>query len=117
MTENTVPSRLQFRLRGFIEHEYTDDLLQGANGEVYMSAVGLDSSSVKKGADGKPTVGLIHAPQIGDVSDNAGWWRLPARRPPASPARRWVRRFPESEPWSGSPWEFSPVPPTTESSP
>ncbi|MEV7417236.1 peptidoglycan-binding protein [Streptomyces sp. NPDC089919] len=71
MTENAVPARLQFRLRGFIEHESTDDFLQGANDEVYMSAVGLDSSSVKKGPDGKPAVDLIHAPQIGDVSADA----------------------------------------------
>ncbi|MFE0256163.1 peptidoglycan-binding protein [Streptomyces sp. NPDC059010] len=72
-----IPQRLQFRLRYFIEHDSVDDIAGGANDDVYMSAVGLDSSSVKIGPDRKPVADLIRAAQIGDVSDNAirGAWR------------------------------------------
>jgi hypothetical protein len=62
------PSALQFRLRFFLEHQSTDSGLQGANDEVYLSAIGADSSAVTVGPDRQPAVDLIHAPPIGDVS-------------------------------------------------
>ncbi|WRZ87939.1 hypothetical protein OHB54_01960 [Streptomyces sp. NBC_01007] len=72
-----TPQRLQFRLRYFIERDSTDSGAQGASDEVFMSATGLDSSSVTIGPDRKPVVNLIHAPRIGDVSNNAirGSWK------------------------------------------
>jgi hypothetical protein len=66
-----LPSRLQFRLRYFIEHDSTDNFLQGANDEVYMSAVGTDSAAVLVGADGKPQASTMTATSIGDVSEDA----------------------------------------------
>ncbi|MFB6837188.1 peptidoglycan-binding protein [Streptomyces sp. NPDC056361] len=73
-----TPQRLQFRLRYFIEHDSTDEFLEGANDSVFMSATGLDSSSVTIGPDRKPVVNLIRTPRIGDVSDNAirGAWKI-----------------------------------------
>ncbi|MEU6622633.1 peptidoglycan-binding protein [Streptomyces litmocidini] len=72
-----TPQRLQFRLRYFIEHDSTDEFAEGANDSVFMSATGLDSSSVTIGPDRKPVVNLIRTPRIGDVSDNAirGAWK------------------------------------------
>lgn len=66
-----LPPQLQFRLRYFVEHDSTDDLLQGANDEVYLSAIGSDSGDVVLGADGKPTARPITVPSIGDVSENS----------------------------------------------
>ncbi|MBK8904393.1 MAG: VCBS repeat-containing protein [Anaerolineaceae bacterium] len=73
---SSLPARLQFRLRGFTEYESTDDTFQGANDEVFMSAVGLDSAAVLVGPDGKPYTEPIEAGQIGDVSsdDVRGPW-------------------------------------------
>jgi len=64
------PSALQFRLRFFHENQSTDNALQGANDEVFLSAIGADSSSVTVGPGGQPVADLIHAPPIGDVSAN-----------------------------------------------
>jgi hypothetical protein len=71
------PSRLQFRLRGFNEHASTDEGLQGTRDEVYLSAIGSDSSSVTLGPAGKPQIDLIHTPSIGRVSSDEvrGPWR------------------------------------------
>ncbi|WP_129842234.1 hypothetical protein [Streptomyces sp. RFCAC02] len=62
---------VQFRLKGFIENDSTDDFLQGANDEVFLSALTLDSSAVKAGADGKPVVDVGRTPTLGDISDNS----------------------------------------------
>ncbi len=75
-----LPTQLQFRLRYFIEHDSTDDLLQGANDEVYMSAIGTDSAAVLIGADGKPLASTMTAASTGDVS--ADPVRDPWRRKP-----------------------------------
>ncbi|WP_409471823.1 hypothetical protein [Streptomyces sp. HC307] len=64
-------SRLQFRLRGFRENQSTDDFLQGGDDEIFISATGLDSSSVRVGPDGKPVVNLITAQPVGDVSEDS----------------------------------------------
>lgn len=67
----SAPSRLQFRLRYFAEHESTDGGLQGGSDEVYVSAIGTDSSIVHVGQDGKPAVNeqdLQRAPPVGDAS-------------------------------------------------
>jgi hypothetical protein len=71
------PPALQFRLRNFLEHRSTDKAFQGANDEVFLSAIGADSSSVTVGPDREPLVDLIHAPRIGDVSADEvrGRWR------------------------------------------
>jgi len=63
-----MPSRLQFRLRSFIERDSTDELLEGANDEVFLAALGTDSADVVVGADGKPVAATITSPAIGDVS-------------------------------------------------
>jgi hypothetical protein len=63
-----LPAQLQFRLRYFIEHDSTDAFLQGANDQVYMSAIGTDSAAVLIGADGKPVASPMTAASIGDVS-------------------------------------------------
>ena len=75
MSEQTT---LQFRLRYFVEHESTDDFLQGASDEVYLGAIGADSASVRVGPDRKPEAELIHAPPIGDVSSDGvrNQWRI-----------------------------------------
>ncbi|MGE5765514.1 MAG: hypothetical protein ACM3ZF_17110 [Mycobacterium leprae] len=65
------PSRLQFRLRGFAEHESTDSALQGASDEVYLSAIGADSAAVVVGPDGMPQIETLRAESIGDVSEDA----------------------------------------------
>ena len=72
-----LPPRLQFRLRGFAEHESTDDTLQGASDEVFLSALGLDSAAVVYGPDGEPVTGLAEGSPIGDISadDVRGPWR------------------------------------------
>lgn len=70
MNDPMVPARLQFRLRGFNENDSTDKWLEGANDSVWMSGVGLDSSSVRVGPDHKPVVNLVHTEPIGDVSDD-----------------------------------------------
>jgi hypothetical protein len=62
------PSRLQFRLRYFIERDSNDRLAQGANDEVYLSALGTDSSAVVVGENGQPVAETIVAGAIGDVS-------------------------------------------------
>lgn len=64
---------LQFRLRNFLEH----DSIDVDDDEVFLSAVGLDSTSVRVGPDKKPVADLIHAGQIGDVSEDSvrGSWR------------------------------------------
>jgi len=64
------PSKLQFRLRYFLEHESTDKAAQGASDEVWLSAIGSDSSSVTLGPRGEPQVDLIHSASIGDVTDD-----------------------------------------------
>ncbi|MFD0153009.1 hypothetical protein ACFVID_26935 [Streptomyces sp. NPDC127132] len=61
---------VQFRLRYFIEKESTDDVLQGASDEVYMSALGVDSSSVRVQPDGTYSAPVLHGAEIGDVSDD-----------------------------------------------
>ncbi|MFE0959995.1 hypothetical protein [Streptomyces fungicidicus] len=77
MNVPSAPARLQFRLRGFNENESTDDFLQGANDEVWMSAAGLDSSSVKVGPDHQPVADIVRTQPLGDVSDDAvrGPWK------------------------------------------
>lgn len=72
-----TPQRLQFRLRYFIEHDSTDNFAEGANDTVFMSATGLDSSSVTIGPDRKPVVNLIRAPRTEDVSADSvrGPWQ------------------------------------------
>ncbi|WP_229074394.1 hypothetical protein [Actinoplanes sp. DH11] len=79
-TARELPPRLQFRLRYFIEHESTDDFLQGASDEVYLSAIGTESGNVSLGAGGKPVARTMNTPLIGDVSENAV--RDPWRRNP-----------------------------------
>ncbi len=63
--------RLQFRLLGFVEEDSTDSFLQGANDEVFMSALGTDSSAIHLDDDGRLVVDQIEAPIIGDVSDDS----------------------------------------------
>ena len=65
-----APSRLQFRLRNFFEHKSTDSGGQGADDEIFLSAVGTDSAAVLIGPDHKPTVDLVQAERIGDVSED-----------------------------------------------
>ena len=70
---NTVPPfprTLQFRLRFFREHASTDGATGGANDEVFIGAVAADSAAVTVGPDGKPQVGLVNAPHVGDASAN-----------------------------------------------
>jgi len=75
-----IPSKLQFRLLNFLEHESTDDRLQGANDEVFIGATGMDSQSIVVGPDGKPTGNVKRAEPIGDVSDDSV--RVPWRTQP-----------------------------------
>jgi hypothetical protein len=63
-----IPAKLQFRLRYFTENDSTDDFLNGANDEVYMSAIGVDSAAVVVGPDGNPVLDPITTGRIGDVS-------------------------------------------------
>jgi hypothetical protein len=65
-----LPARLQFRLRGFVEYESTDNTFEGASDEVYMSAIGVDSAAVLVGSDGKPYTEPIEGGQVGDVSSD-----------------------------------------------
>jgi hypothetical protein len=70
------PSKLQFRLLDFVEHESTDDTFQGPGDETYLSAIGSDSSSVLVGRAGElPQVGLIHSPHIGPAKELRDQWR------------------------------------------
>lgn len=62
---------LQFRLRAFHEHEATDSLAQGADDEVFLSAIGVDSLAVTVGPNGEAIPRLINAAPIGDVSEDA----------------------------------------------
>jgi hypothetical protein len=55
-------------LRNFLELESTDDTFQGANDEVYLSAVGTDSAAYVLDTDLKPRLDLIKTGVIGDVS-------------------------------------------------
>jgi len=70
--------RLQFRLRGFVQRESTDNLFQGARDEVFISALGMDSSTAHFGPDGKLTVDQIPAPVVGDVTNDRirGFWSV-----------------------------------------
>ncbi|MFE7581092.1 hypothetical protein ACFU5Y_05935 [Streptomyces gardneri] len=61
---------VQFRLRYFMEKESTDDVLQGASDEVYMSALGVDSSTVRVQPDGTYSAPVLHGSEIGDVWDD-----------------------------------------------
>ncbi|MER5208887.1 hypothetical protein ABT041_38285, partial [Streptomyces sp. NPDC002825] len=61
---------LQFRLRYFIEKESTDDLLQGGDDEVYVSALGLDSASVVARPDGTYGADVVRGGEVGDVSSD-----------------------------------------------
>ncbi|MVA74639.1 hypothetical protein GC722_01095 [Auraticoccus sp. F435] len=63
-------ARLQFRLRGFAEHESTDTFIQGASDEVFLSAIGTDSAAVLVGPDHQPTLELKHSGTVGDVSED-----------------------------------------------
>lgn len=63
--------KLQFRLLGFVEEDSTDSFLQGANDEVFMSALGTDSSAIHIDHDGKLVVDQTEALVIGDVSDDS----------------------------------------------
>jgi hypothetical protein len=65
-----LPSRLQFRLRNFMEHESTDDFLQGASDEVFLSAIGTDSAAVVLDENGRAVLEAVTAPRIGDISDD-----------------------------------------------
>jgi hypothetical protein len=65
-----IPAKLQFRLHYFAENEATDDFLQGSDDEVFMSAIGVDSSAVVVGPDGNPALDPITTGRIGDVSAN-----------------------------------------------
>jgi len=75
------PARLQFRLRYFVEEDSTDDFLQGANDEVYLAAIGIDSAAVTVGPDHRPAVDLMKTPQFGDVSADSirNAWRVNPR--------------------------------------
>jgi hypothetical protein len=66
-----VSGGLQFRLRYMQEHAATDNLLQGANDEVYLTAIGVDPSRVAVSAGGDANILLWHAPMIGDISADA----------------------------------------------
>ncbi|WP_198170993.1 hypothetical protein [Actinoplanes awajinensis] len=70
-TARELPPQLQFRLRGFSEHASNDKWINGVNDEVYLSAVGTDSSDVTLDADGKPRARTIITPSFGDVSDDS----------------------------------------------
>ncbi|SDO91641.1 hypothetical protein SAMN04487981_114197 [Streptomyces sp. cf386] len=61
---------LHFRLRYFVEKESTDDFLQGASDEVYMSALGVDSSLVGARPDGTYGAHIAQGQEIGDVSED-----------------------------------------------
>jgi hypothetical protein len=63
--------RMQFRLRHFLEHESTDGGLNGADDEVYLAALGVDSGAITFGAGGVPNVPTYISPSIGDVTDDA----------------------------------------------
>jgi hypothetical protein len=66
-----LPARLQFRLRYFVEHESTDNFLQGANDEVWVSAIGTDSAQLVLGHNNAAQLDTITGPTVGDVSDDA----------------------------------------------
>jgi len=62
---------LQFRLRGFTVFTSNDSLFQGARDEVYVSAIGMDSSTAHRTAEGTLVVDKIEGPVVGDVADGA----------------------------------------------
>ncbi|WP_223693994.1 LGFP repeat-containing protein [Leifsonia poae] len=62
----TMPTRLQFRLRYMHEHQSNDSGLQGASDELSIAAVGLDSSAVVVGPDGKPAPSTLTGPRMDD---------------------------------------------------
>lgn len=62
--------RLQFRLRGFNVFTSGDDTFQGARDEVYISALGMDSSTAHFASDGKLVVDQVESPVVGDVVDS-----------------------------------------------
>jgi hypothetical protein len=76
-----LPARLQFRLLNFLEHEDAGDgIFGGANDEVWMSGVGLDSAAVTRVPNNSIAVEPVTAPHVGDVSDDAvrnGWKQQP----------------------------------------
>jgi hypothetical protein len=63
--------RLQFRLRGFTQFRSTDDFLQGARDEVYISAISMDSSTMHFGSDGKLAFDQVESPMVGDVAKDS----------------------------------------------
>ncbi|NEY34898.1 hypothetical protein GTU99_22320, partial [Streptomyces sp. PRKS01-65] len=65
---------LQFRLRNFHEHEGTDSGGQGAGDETWVSAIGLDSSSLALSSDGKAVLNQIASPRVGRMKDQRAAW-------------------------------------------
>lgn len=63
--------RLQFRLRGFTQFQSTDTLFQGARDEVYLSAIGMDSSTAHFGPDNLLVINQIESPIVGDIGDDS----------------------------------------------
>ena len=62
---------VQFRLRGFTVFTSGDTLFQGARDEVWVSAIGMDSSTAHYAQDGRLVVDQIEGPVVGDVADSA----------------------------------------------
>lgn len=67
-------TRLQFRLRYFTQEESTDDFLQGAVDEVFLSALGFESM-MYVGPDQKPEPHVRQAPYIGDLMVLRAHWQ------------------------------------------
>jgi hypothetical protein len=73
---STLPQRLQFRLRNFIEEEATDSGLQGPTDETFISGIGADSGAVFMGQDRKLEPELIKSGPVGRVKDLRAAWRV-----------------------------------------
>src|SRR5262249_38062911 len=69
----SLPSRLQFRLRRFVELQSNDAGLEGATDETYLSAVGLDSAAVVATPQG-PHAESVDTPEIGTLRDLRSQW-------------------------------------------
>ena len=73
---STLPQRLQFRLRNFIEEEATDSGLQGPTDETFISGIGADSGAVFMGQDRKLEPELIKSGPVARVKDLRAAWRV-----------------------------------------